>query len=177
MDKLTLQRIKNLHPAVKGEVFEAYKFVNGKLLGRGVRLRFAFTLRSFNLQDELYAQGRTKLWDDDGNRLGKITNAKAGQSYHNYGLAFDIVLLLDKNNDGIFEQASWNTVADWDKDGVADWMEVVNYFKDIGWEWGGDWKSFKDRPHLQKRFGYNWRDLLRKYKNKDFISGTNYVTL
>lgn len=177
MDKTTLKRIKLLHPALRQEVHDAYLFVNGKLLGRGVRLRFAFTLRSWKLQNKLYAQGRTKFWDKRGNRLGKITNARGGQSYHNYGLAFDIVLLLDKNRDGIFETASWNTVADYDKDGIADWMEVVNYFKSIGWIWGGDWRSFKDKPHLQKTFGYHWRDLLKKYKVKDFINGTNYVTL
>ncbi len=176
MDKTTLKRIKLLHPAVRQEVLDAYLFVNGKLLGKGVRLRFAFTIRSFGLQDSLYAQGRTKLWDDNGNRLGKVTNAKGGQSYHNYGLAFDIVLLLDKNRDGVFEQASWDTVADWDKDGEADWMEVVNYFKKLGWTWGGYWRS-KDKPHLQKTFGYHWKDLLKKHNNKDFISGTNYVTL
>ena len=177
MDKTTLKRIKLLHPAIKAEVFEAYKFVNNKLLGRGVRLRFAYTLRSFAEQNELFAIGRTKLWDKNGNRLGKITNAKGGQSYHNYGLAFDIVLLLDKDRDGNFEEASWNTVADFDGDGIADWMEVINYFKNIGYTWGGDWKNFVDKPHLQKTFGYNWRDLLEKYNNKDFINETNYVTL
>jgi len=177
MDKTTLKRIKLLHPAIKAEVFEAYKFVNNNLLGRGVRLRFAYTLRSFDLQNELYAQGRTKLWDNNGNRLGKITNAKGGQSYHNYGLAFDIVLLLDKDRDGNFEEASWNTVADFDGDGIADWMEVIDYFKNIGWTWGGDWKNFVDKPHLQKTFGYHWKDLLEKYNKKDFINETNYVNL
>jgi peptidoglycan L-alanyl-D-glutamate endopeptidase CwlK len=98
-------------------------------------------------------------------------------SYHNYGLAFDIMLVQDKNSDGKYETAIWETNVDFDKDGKSDWMEVVNIFKQNGWEWGGDWKSFKDRPHLQKTFGYTCGELLEKYKNDEFISGTNYVKL
>lgn len=131
--------------------------------------RFTCTLRTFAEQDVLYAQGRTKLYDAQGVRLGIITNAKGGQSLHNYGLAFDIVLLDGTN-------VSWDTVRDFDKDGVADWMEVVNIFKKSGYEWGGDWK-FTDKPHLQKVFGYTWQELLVKYNKKDIIPGTQYVNL
>jgi len=41
------------------------------------------TLRTNQEQDELYAQGRSK----SGNI---VTRSKGGDSYHNYGLAFDI---------------------------------------------------------------------------------------
>lgn len=156
MDAITLERIKLLHPKVRQEVLEAYTYVNNKLLGKGVRLRFAYTLRSIDEQNVLYAQGRTKP--------GKIvTNAKGGQSIHNYGLAFDIVLLYDKDGNGSFETASWDINADFDKDKVADWMEVVKHFKSIGWVWGGDWKSFKDYPHFEKTFGHTWKTLQAKY--------------
>jgi peptidoglycan L-alanyl-D-glutamate endopeptidase CwlK len=107
--------------------------------------RFAYTLRTFAEQDVLYAQGRSKP--------GKVvTNAKGGQSYHNYGLAIDIVLLVDKDKNGSFETASWDVKTDFDKDAKADWMEVVQIFKRYGYEWGGEWK-FKDDPHFQKSFG------------------------
>ncbi len=162
-DEITLQRIKLLHPAVRQEVHDAYMHVNNTLLGKGVRLRFAYTLRTNGEQDELYAKGRTK----PGN---KVTNAKGGQSIHNYGLAKDIVLLIDKDGNGTFESASWDTLKDFDKDGVADWMEVVNYFKSIGWEWGGDWKSFKDYPHLEKTFGHTWKTLKAKLDTGDFFT-------
>ena len=56
-------------------------------------------------------------------------------------------------------------------------MEVINIFKSNGWEWGGDWKSIKDKPHVQKTFGHTWQDLYKKYEEKDFIPGTEYVNI
>ena len=173
MDKITIDRISTLHPKIRKKVLDAYTHVNNRLLGKGVRLRFTHTTRTIEEQDELFAQGRTKLFDRKGKRLGIVTKAKGGQSIHNYHLAWDIVLLLDKNNDGIFESASWDTVLDFDKDGTSDWMEVVNYFKSIGAEWGGDWR-FVDKPHFQITFGHNWRILKSLYdKGKTFTETIN----
>ena len=99
-DKITLERIKLLHPSVVNEVEYIYRAqVVPALTGRAI-CRFAFTLRTFQEQNDLYAIGRTKLFDSKGNRLGIVTKAKAGQSYHNYGLAFDICLIKDTNKDG-----------------------------------------------------------------------------
>ena len=50
-----------------------------------------------------------------------VTKAKAGDSWHNYGLAIDIVIILDTNNDGLFETASFKI----DKY----WITVANYLK------------------------------------------------
>jgi len=176
-DPITLQRIQLLHPALRDEVLAAYTHVNNNLLGKGVRLRFAYTYRSFEEQDGLYAQGRTKLFDNNGKRLGIVTNAKGGQSFHQYGVAFDIVLLIDKNNDGVFESASWDTVSDFDKDGTSDWGEVVKYFESIGWFWGGRFKKFPDKPHFEKTFGYSWAKLLTKMSNPIINNGIKYPRL
>jgi peptidoglycan L-alanyl-D-glutamate endopeptidase CwlK len=176
-DKLTLDRIQLLHPAVREEVNYIYRAqIVPALTGKAI-CRFAYTLRTFLEQDSLYAQGRTKLFDNQGKRLGVVTKAKGGQSIHNYGLALDIVLIKDTNGDGKVDTASWETNVDFDKDGKSDWMEIVEILKRNGWTWGGDWKSFKDRPHFEKTFGYSWRTLLPKYKSKDFIPGTTYVKL
>jgi peptidoglycan L-alanyl-D-glutamate endopeptidase CwlK len=175
-DKITLNRIQQLHPKVKNEVEHIYRSqIVPALTGRAI-CRFAYTLRTFAEQDALFAQGRTKLFDNNGKRLGIVTKAKGGQSIHNYGLALDIVLLADNDNNNTFESASWNEVKDFDKDGKADWMEVVNILKSNGWEWGGNWK-FKDSPHFQKDFGYTWKQLLDKHNRKDFIPGTTYVNI
>lgn len=144
-DKVSIERIQTAHPKLREELEKIYHEANNKL-GKA-RLRFAYVFRSFEEQTKLF------------NQRPNVTNAQAGQSYHNYGLAVDIVLLLDKNGDGVFESASWDTKADWDKDLIPDWFEVVEVFKKYGWEWGGNFKSFKDLPHFQKTFGKTWQNL------------------
>lgn len=143
-DQKTLERIQLLHPKLRDEAGILYDEIVASLTCSAI-CRFAYTLRTFAEQDALFAQGRTKP--------GKVvTNAKGGQSYHNYGLAIDIVLILDKDKNGTFETASWDLKTDFDGDKKADWMEVVQVFKRYGFEWGGDWK-FVDAPHFQKTFG------------------------
>lgn len=167
IDEITLQRIELLHPKIREEVRNIYITEVVPALPK-VTCRFAYTFRTFMEQNALYAQGRTKLFDTKGNRLGIVTKAKGGQSIHNYGLAFDIVLIEDN-------LASWNITKDYDSDGKSDWMEVVKIFKAHGYTWGGDWK-FKDAPHFEKT-GYKWQDLLTKFENQDLIPGTPYVNI
>ncbi len=138
-DAITLKRIDLLHPILREEVKTMYGEICSRLIGRVV-CRFSHTLRTDKEQNELYAQGRTKPGK-------KVTNAKGGYSYHNFGLAFDIVLIIDN------KEASWDMKTDFDGDKKADWMEVVEVAKKYGWEWGGDWVKFKDAPHFQKTFG------------------------
>jgi len=147
MDQITLDRIEFAHPAVRKELKEQYLEINNKL-PKYCRLRFAYVLRTPEEQHKLYLQ------------RPKVTNADAWQSIHNYGLAFDIVLLYDNDKNGTFEEASWSMTKDFDRDGIPEWKEVVTYFKSKGWSWGGDWKSFKDAPHFEKTFGHTWRTLL-----------------
>lgn len=162
MDAITIERIKLAHPKVRSELQGLYQKANN-VLGKNVRLRFAHVYRSPAEQDALFKQ------------RPKVTNAKAWQSIHNYGLAFDIVLLIDKDNNGTFETATWDTLKDFDGDKVADWMEVVKVFKDAGWEWGGDWNNFKDAPHFQKDFGFNWQ-VLKQRIDKGITIQENGIT-
>ncbi|MFY8170715.1 MAG: M15 family metallopeptidase [Candidatus Fonsibacter sp.] len=141
MDLITINRIKTAHPKLRDELHNDYIQCNN-LLPKGVRLRFAYVYRSIDEQNKLFAQ------------RPKVTNAKGGQSIHNYGMAFDIVILKDKDNNGTFETASFEI----DKH----WLTVVKFFKSKGWTWGGDWKSFKDAPHFEKTFGHTWQTLSKK---------------
>ena len=150
VDKVTQDRISKLHPSVRDEVTKIIEEINTKFLTGRAKVRIAQGLRTFAEQDALYAQGRTKPGK-------KVTNAKGGQSVHNYGFAVDIVLIIDG------KEASWDTKKDWDGDKVADWDECVKVFAKYGRSWGGNWTSFKDMPHFDK-IGYsNWR-ILSKYK-------------
>lgn len=167
-DKVTLDRIKTLHPKLRKEVEQIYDEICLTLTGKAI-CRFSYTLRTFAEQDALYTQGRTKPGP-------KVTNAKAGLSYHNYGLALDIVLLIDKDGNGTYESASWDTKTDFDKDGKSDWMEIVTIFKQWGWIWGGDWKGFTDLPHFEKSFGKSVRELLA-IKNNQKVDKEGYVII
>lgn len=112
----------------------------------GVPIVITQGLRTIDEQNGLYAQGRTKP--------GQIvTNARGGYSYHNFGVAIDFALLLP---DG--KSVSWDMKRDGDGDGIADWDEVVAEAKRIGWNWGGDWRSFKDYPHFEMTFGLSTAD-------------------
>ena len=153
MDEISLQRITQAHPKLRAELSKIYIEANNAL-GKNVRLRFTQVFRTFKEQDDLFAKGRTT-----GKKGAIVTQSKGGQSFHNYGLAVDIVLLIDKDGDGKFETASWDTKTDWDADKIADWMEVVQVFKKYGWKWGGEFKSFKDLPHFEKTFGKTWQNL------------------
>jgi len=90
-------------------------------------------LRTWEEQDGLYAKGRTAP------PVGKqyiVTMAKGGESYHNFGLAFDIVVLDAAGK------------SDWDAKHPG-WVLAGQLGATVGLEWGGTWKGFKDVPHFQ----------------------------
>jgi peptidoglycan L-alanyl-D-glutamate endopeptidase CwlK len=94
----------------------------------GIRIKIISGLRTFEEQDELYAQGRTKPGS-------KVTNARGGYSNHNFGIAFDV---------GVFEGNKY--LADSPK-----YKAVGVLGMDLGLEWGGNWKTIIDQPHFQLR--------------------------
>lgn len=169
-DVISLDRANQLHPSIRQIVIAAIEDLEHNYFPVTVQIRIVQGLRTIEEQNDLYAQGRTKPG-------AKVTNAKGGSSFHNYGLAFDFALMYDKDGNGTYETLSWDTKTDFDRDQQADWMEVVNYFKKLKFTWGGDFKSIQDDPHLEKTFGYDWRELFAKYNNKDFITKTKYVNL
>ncbi|PFN99615.1 peptidase M15 [Bacillus sp. AFS076308] len=113
---------------------------------KGIVVVITDSFRSAEDQDKLYEQGRTT----DGNI---VTNAKGGESYHNYGLAIDFALETPSGD------VVWDREYDRNGNAKADWAEVVKMAKALGFEWGGDWKGFKDYPHLEMNFGLTIADL------------------
>ncbi|MBP1999768.1 peptidoglycan L-alanyl-D-glutamate endopeptidase CwlK [Paenibacillus shirakamiensis] len=136
-------KLMGLHPIV-GQA--AYKLIE-RCYERGVPIVITQGLRSIQEQNALYAQGRTTPGSI-------VTNAKGGYSNHNFGMAIDFALLLP---DG--KTVSWMLIRDGDNDGIKDWDEVVKEAKALGFQWGGDWKSFKDYPHLEMTFGLSTAQL------------------
>jgi peptidoglycan LD-endopeptidase CwlK len=112
----------------------------------GIKVVITDDFRSFHEQDKLYAKGRS----GEGNI---VTHAKAGESFHNFGLAVDFALSTPEN------KVIWDLDYDGNGNSRSDWLEVADIAKDLGFEWGGDWKYFKDYPHLQMDFGLSINDL------------------
>lgn len=161
-DAVSLQRAKLLHPAVSQQVIDIITKVEQSFpLAMAVRIVQGF--RSFEEQAALYAKGRTTPGP-------RVTNAKPGSSFHNFGLAVDFAIIRDKDGNGTFEELSWDTKADWDKDGVIDWQEVVLAFKAAGWSWGGKWRTFKDYPHVEKAFGHPISWFRARYKQGQWVA-------
>jgi peptidoglycan L-alanyl-D-glutamate endopeptidase CwlK len=83
--------------------------------------------RTYAEQDALFAQGRTKFPGP------VVTKARGGQSNHNFGVAWDI---------GVFQAGKYIPESDLYK-------KAGEIGKNLGLEWGGDWKSIQDEPHFQ----------------------------
>ena len=133
------RRINTLHPMVRAK---ANEFIIRAEKELGIKLRVVSTLRTWSEQDKLYAQGRTS----PGNI---VTKAKGGESLHNFGLAIDVVEI--KNGKAIWNNPNWNRIAD--------------LGKQIGFKWGGDWRSFKDKPHFEINFGKSLAQLRALYQS------------
>jgi len=125
----------------------------------GFNLRITFGWRSFAEQTALYAQGRYTL--EQVNKLRQIaglyllkkqsenyivTYAKAGESFHNFGLAIDIVDRVKGYN--------------------IDWVALRKIAVSCGLEYIPDTLTFSDKPHFQKTFGYKTSELTKALQNK-----------
>jgi len=115
------------------DLFEA------RLREKGIRVKMVSGYRSLAEQDRLYAIGRTKP--------GRIvTKARAGYSWHNYGLAADYAFVVKG-------RVTWQ----------GPWQTFGEIARSCGFEWGGDWKRFTDRPHVQWRKGKSLAHMRRTF--------------
>lgn len=132
---MSSRRLSDLHPILQPI---AIKFIND-LDKQGIHIVIYLTWRSIGEQNRLYSRGRTM----EGNI---VTWARGGESKHNFqikgkpaSLAFDCVPLING-------KAHWST----DKEGVKIWQIIGLAGKNLGLDWGGDWRgSKKDFPHFQ----------------------------
>lgn len=95
--------------------------------------------RSWEEQDVLYARGRTVPGD-------KITNAKGGQSNHNFGIAADFAVFQGK----IYLDGGTNQQAALARRVHA---ACAVHARKLGMDWGGDWRNLKDEPHFEIHTG------------------------
>ncbi|WP_121603770.1 M15 family metallopeptidase [Virgibacillus sp. Bac332] len=133
LNTLLERSIRNMGNGMNQVVKQTALEVIKRAYKEGIYVQISDGYRSHAEQQKLYNQGRTT----SGNI---VTNAKPGQSLHNYGLAVDYFIVSD---DG--QKAIWTV--------NAKWKRVATIGKSLGFEWGGDWSSFKDYPHLQMTGG------------------------
>ena len=105
-------------------------------------------LRTWSDQAGLYALGRTVRNPDGPPPLGNIvTNAAPGTSWHNYGLACDVVFRTGRPGDPA-------GVLHWDWSGKLPWTSLGEAGEAASLEWGGRWPAPKtDLPHFELRLG------------------------
>ena len=96
---------------------------------RGIDMIVTCTYRDGDEQDALYAQGRTTPGHI-------VTNAKAGQSAHNYGCAIDVVPIVNG-------KCCWDDKADV-------WQQIGQIGQSCGMVWyGAPGAAFPETPHFQ----------------------------
>lgn len=117
------RKLEDLHPKVK---VLCEKFIS-ECKKQDIDVLITSTYRDAASQNALYAQGRTTPGK-------KVTNAKAGQSFHNWRCAFDFVPIVNG-------KAQWSDVATFTKCG-----EIA---ESVGLQWAGRWVKFKELAHCQ----------------------------
>jgi peptidoglycan L-alanyl-D-glutamate endopeptidase CwlK len=143
MDKISIDRLEELHPKYKGLFKEFYSRVVTEVPLENGFWRVVQGFRSPEYQDGLYAIGRTKP--------GKIvTNCQAWQSPHNYGVGIDVGHIDGKN------------LVDFTQKELTSIVKIAKEMKLIC---GIDFKS-KDSPHFEIN-NFDWRKFKVKLKDKD----------
>lgn len=123
------RKLEELNPKVQAAAVAAIQ----ECEQQGLKVLISCTYRSGEEQNGLYAQGRT-----EPGRI--VTNAKAGQSFHQYRVALDLYPLVNGKPD--FSGRS------------ADWEKIGKVFIKHGFEWAAKWKRFKELPHFQMTGGH-----------------------
>ena len=99
-----------------------------------IKLMVIEGVRTLAKQREYFAAGKSKTM----------------RSRHLTGAAVDLAPIVDTDGDGDLE-LSWNLK---DFKPIAAAMKQAAKELNVGIEWGGDWRSFKDGPHWQ----LPWKD-------------------
>lgn len=115
-----------------------------RVLGTGLRVRLISGTRSYAEQNVLFRRGRY------GHPGPVVTNARGGQSLHNFGVAWDI---------GLFDAQGRYL-----RDGRA-YDEAAQAGRSDALEWGGDNVRFVDRPHYQLRLTLSLAEVRRRFES------------
>lgn len=127
LDPLSERNVRSLQPAAQ----EAARAFMRRILAAAIPARIISGTRTYAEQNALFKQGRF------GNYGPVVTNARGGQSNHNFGIAWDVGIFLNGAYQG--ESPYYRRAAE---------VGLVP-----GLEWGGAWRTFPDPPHYQLATG------------------------
>ena len=141
--------VSDLHPRVRPLCIGLLEALAQELGPYGVSGLVISTRRTFEEQAALWAQGRGVAGASmtvEGihvivPRGPIVTKALPGRSWHNYGLAFDVLTLVHGRPD-----------VRYDRGAADDWYDEMGAIGErLGLEWGGRWERMVDAPHFQWR--------------------------
>jgi len=147
-DARTERSIRSLHLRAQ----EAARACMTAILAAGINARIISGTRTYAEQNVLYRKGRF------GNPPPRVTNARGGQSNHNFGIAWDLGIFT-QNGSYLGESPLY------DEAGPVALAAGI-----IGLEWGGNWTGFVDRPHYQLGTGLSLSEVRERFE-----SGQPYI--
>jgi len=110
--------LNSLHPYFRDKIYDLIAACKAQ----GIELAVVESFRTHAKQSEYFGMGR------------KYTRSKGGKSKHQYGLAVDVVPIVD----GV---AQWDNMKLWRRVGLAG--------ERLGLRWGGRWKAPFDPAHFE----------------------------
>ncbi|PWN12231.1 peptidase M15 [Bacillus thuringiensis] len=122
--KYQTRNVNNLNKLADNTKAAAFKWYQ-YCIDNGIEVLIYETIRTVEQQREYVRKGASQTM----------------RSYHLVGQALDFVPIQS------------NGTEDWNGYNKEPWASATRYAKQIGFEWGGDWKGFVDSPHLQ----YNYK--------------------
>lgn len=140
--------IRTLLPSVQAKAREFLAAALCAMSRHDAVVRIISGTRTYEEQDVLYARGRTKPGP-------RVTNARAGYSWHNFGVAWDVGLFRDRE---YLEESPL-------------YRECGAIGRAHGLEWGGDWVRFPDPPHFQIKTGLTLAEMRSRV-----AAGVNILT-
>lgn len=121
-DERSERNIATLLPKAQEVARRWLKAATARARELGVEVRIIDANRTYAEQDKLFS------------KRPKVTNARGGQSWHNFGLAFDF---------GVFKGSSY-------LGNSPHYKTLGALAKDIpNTTWGGTWTKLVDEPHIQ----------------------------
>lgn len=146
---ITSRKLEDLHPRVQRMCL----LFKQRCQEEGILILVTSTFRDHEAQAALYAQGRTKPGRT-------VTNARPGESFHQYRLAFDVVPV--RNGKPVWGTRG-NGIDDDPTDDATDelelWQQIGEIGESCGLEWAGRWTAFREFPHFQYTGGLTLSDL------------------